>query len=88
MEGTLTSAIKLIALAVVAILATVAASFARDLAYQVNALIVLAVAAGMFLWQLRKVGEPATAVAEPAHDGGYMDRGLIVNSMRSFAAPS
>ncbi|MGM0586078.1 MAG: cytochrome-c oxidase, cbb3-type subunit I [Pseudomonadota bacterium] len=69
----MTSAIKLIALAVVAILALVAASFARDLAYQVNALIVLAVAAGMFLWQLRKVGEPAPALAEPAHDEGYMD---------------
>ena len=67
------STFKLIALAIVAILAMVAASFARDLAYQVNALIVLAVSVGMFLWLLRGVGEAKRVAAVPAHDGGYMD---------------
>ncbi|MEE3099445.1 MAG: cytochrome-c oxidase, cbb3-type subunit I, partial [Pseudomonadota bacterium] len=67
------STFKLIALAIVAILAMVGAGLARDLAYQVNALIVLAVSVGMFLWVLRGVGEPARAAAAPAHDRGYMD---------------
>ena len=66
------STFKLLALAVTAVLALVAASFARDLAYQVNALIVLVVSAGMFLWILRGVGEE-----KPVPAGGpeseYMD---------------
>ncbi len=70
-EGTLASTFKLLALAVIAILAIVAASFARDLAYQVNALIVLLVSAGLFLWILRGVGEARAAPA--GDDTGYMD---------------
>ncbi len=65
------STLKLLALAVIAILALVAASFARDLAYQVNALIVLVVSAGMFLWILRGVGEPRPSRAETESE--YMD---------------
>ncbi|WP_339949983.1 cytochrome-c oxidase, cbb3-type subunit I [uncultured Albimonas sp.] len=65
------STFKLLALAVIAILAIVAASFARDLAYQVNALIVLLVSAGLFLWILRGVGEARAAPA--GDDTGYMD---------------
>jgi hypothetical protein len=63
----LASVLKLIASAAVAILAIVAASFARDLPYQVHALIILAVAAGLFLHTLRHLGEDRYAVpAGPA----------------------
>ncbi|SFI87120.1 cytochrome c oxidase cbb3-type subunit 1 [Albimonas pacifica] len=71
-EGTLASTFKLLALAVIAVLALVAASFARDLAYQVNALIVLLVSAGMFLWILRGVGEEKPVPAGGA-ESEYMD---------------
>ena len=64
------STFKLIALAIVAILAMVAASFARDLAYQVNALIVLAVSVGMFLWLLRGVGEAVRTSGRQELAGG------------------
>ena len=49
--------IKLIALGLITLLAMIGANYARDLAYQVNALTVALVAAGMFLWTLRNTGE-------------------------------
>ena len=61
--------VKLVALALTALVAAIAANWARDLAYQVHALIVMAVAGGMFLWQLRMTGE---ARATP-DISGYMD---------------
>ena len=45
---------KLAALAIVAFVAAMGANFARDLAYLVHALIILAVAGGMFVWVLRR----------------------------------
>jgi cytochrome c oxidase cbb3-type subunit 1 len=59
--------VKLIVLAVVAVLAAIAANFARDLAYQVNALTVLAAASGYFIYVLRTTGGPRAAAT------GYMD---------------
>lgn len=68
--------LKLTALGIIALLAVVAASFARDLAYLVHALIILAISAGMFLHILRRTGEPVAARAGGVLDGpdtGYMD---------------
>ncbi|MGF1500885.1 MAG: cytochrome-c oxidase, cbb3-type subunit I [Paracoccaceae bacterium] len=68
--------VKLVALGVVAILAAIAANFARDLAYQVNALTVLAVAVGFFLYTILRWDIPNRM---PNGDGGalpaegYMD---------------
>lgn len=66
------SATKLIVLALIAIFAFIGASNARDLAYQVNALTVLAVAAGLFIWILKGIGEtrPAKIADAPIE---YMD---------------
>ena len=61
------SIVKLFALAIVAVLAAVAANFARDLAYQVNALTVMLVAAGFFVYTLRTMGQPAAPAT------GYQD---------------
>ncbi|MFT6887768.1 MAG: cytochrome c oxidase cbb3-type subunit 1, partial [Paracoccaceae bacterium] len=71
-EGKLASATKLIVLALIAIFAFIGASNARDLAYQVNALTVLAVAAGLFIWILKGIGEtrPARIADAPIE---YMD---------------
>ncbi len=60
---------KLIVLAVVALVAAIAANFAHDLPYQVNAIQVMIAAAVTFLFMLRRVDEP-----RPAHDQRqYMD---------------
>ncbi|MEO0862960.1 MAG: cbb3-type cytochrome c oxidase subunit I, partial [Pseudomonadota bacterium] len=62
--------LKLIALGLVALCAAIAANFARDLAYQMHALLIVLVAGGMFLWVLRGMEEPAKVQATPY---GYMD---------------
>lgn len=63
------NAVKLVVLGLVVLFAAIAANFGRDLAYQIHAIIVLAVAGGMFVWTLRRVGEPRVTV--PANE--YMD---------------
>ena len=52
--------LKLIVLGLITLFAMMAASYARDLAYQVHAIIVMLVAAGLFLWTLRRTEEPAS----------------------------
>ena len=62
--------IKLALLAAVALFAAIAANKAHDLAYMVNALTIMVVAAAMFIWILRQTDEPKPArVVET----GYMD---------------
>jgi len=61
--------VKLLILGLVAVCAAIAANYARDAAYLVHALLIMASAGGLFLWQLRRIGEPV--VAAPANE--YMD---------------
>ena len=60
--------IKIVALGLITLFAALAANWARDLAYQVHALIVMAVSAGLFIWTVRTAGDPKG----PAPTG-YMD---------------
>ncbi|WP_114283834.1 cytochrome-c oxidase, cbb3-type subunit I [Candidatus Halocynthiibacter alkanivorans] len=60
--------IKLVVLALITLMAAIAANFARDLAYQVHAIIIIAVAGGLFVRTLRNTDEPV----RPA-ETGYMD---------------
>ena len=50
--------LKLAGLGLVAVCAAIAANYARDLAYQVNALTVMLAAGIAFLWVLRTAGDP------------------------------
>jgi cytochrome c oxidase cbb3-type subunit 1 len=61
------SIVKLIALATVAVLAAIAANWARDIAFQVNALTIMAAAAGFFIHTIRTMDRPAVPAT------GYMD---------------
>ncbi|MFQ5567090.1 MAG: cytochrome-c oxidase, cbb3-type subunit I [Paracoccaceae bacterium] len=61
------SVVKLVALALAAVFAAIAANWARDVAYQVNALIVMAVASGFFIHTIRATDGPRAAAT------GYMD---------------
>lgn len=62
--------IKLIVLGLITLFALIAANYARDLAYLVNALIVAAAAGGVFLWTLRNTEEE---VETRDLSGEYMD---------------
>jgi len=63
--------IKLIALGLVTLFAMIGTNYARDLAYQVHAVIVMLVAGGLFLYTLRRTGEPQ--VATGSLQGEYFD---------------
>ena len=59
--------LKLAILGLTALLAAIAANYARDLAYQVHAIIIMLVAGGMFLWTLRQTDEPKPAARAWLH---------------------
>uniref|UniRef100_UPI00396CB66E cbb3-type cytochrome c oxidase subunit I n=1 Tax=Paracoccus sp. TaxID=267 RepID=UPI00396CB66E len=61
--------VKLMLLGGTALFAAIGANLARDPAYMVNALTVMLVAGGLFLWVLRRVDEPI-AIPDPRE---YMD---------------
>ncbi|HRO12025.1 cytochrome-c oxidase, cbb3-type subunit I [Amaricoccus sp.] len=64
-------ALKIAVWGVLALLFAIAANWGEDAVYRAHALILLAVAAALFLWSIRTAGAPvATAGAAPA---GYMD---------------
>ena len=65
--------IKLTAFAVIALFAAIAGNFARDLAYLVHAMLIMVVAGGMFVWQLRRIDEPLSAAALADRELAYMD---------------
>ncbi len=60
---------KLIVLGVIAVLAAIATNYAHDLAYQVNALVVMLAAGLTFLWTLRTMDEPKRATPNEYLDG-------------------
>ncbi len=62
--------IKMIVYGVITLFAMIAASYARDLAYQVHAVIIMAVGAGLFVYTVRHTDEPVVAGA-PANE--YFD---------------
>ena len=53
--------LKLIVLGVLTVFFMIAAGYARDLAYQVHAVILMLVAGGLFLSTLRSTDEPVAA---------------------------
>ena len=62
-------AVKIAALGVLVVVFAMAANWGHDVAYQVHALLLMALSAGAFLWAIRTVGKPKLAGA----DTGYMD---------------
>ncbi|MDJ1015443.1 MAG: cytochrome-c oxidase, cbb3-type subunit I [Paracoccaceae bacterium] len=65
----MTDYVKLVVLGVIVLFAAVAANFGRDLAYQVHAIIILAVAGFLFVRTLRRTDEPKPVIDQ----GEYMD---------------
>ena len=63
--------VKIILFGLITVIAAIASSWARDLAYQVHALLIMVIAFVMFIYVLHNTGEPAKAGLE--HDGIYFD---------------
>ena len=61
---------KLILLAGITLFAAIAASWGRDLAYQVHAFLIMVIAAGMLIWVLRNTDEEPRPQTDT---NGYMD---------------
>jgi cytochrome c oxidase cbb3-type subunit 1 len=61
--------IKLVVLASIAVLAAIAANYAHDVAYLVNALTVMLAAGITFLWYVRRVGDPVEDRSREYNDG-------------------
>ena len=62
-SGLMMDYVKLVLLAAVTFFAALAASWGRDAAYIVHALLIMFISAGMFIWILRGVGEPKRVAA-------------------------
>lgn len=64
---------KLIVLGVIAVFAAIAANYARDLAYQVNALTIMLAAGLAFLFVLRRMDNPDLKLAVAGVQSEYLD---------------
>ena len=65
--------LKLIVLGVIAVFAAIAANYARDLAYQVNALTIMLAAGLAFLFVLRRMDNPDLKLAVAGAQSEYLD---------------
>jgi len=72
--------IKLAVLGLAVIIAAVAAGLARDLSYQIHALIFMVSAAIAFFWLIRRVGEPAPVVDPNTYMDGPVRYGVIATA--------
>ncbi len=75
--------IKIVSLGLVA-LAAIIANWARDTGYQVHALIVMDVAAGLFIWTLRNADEPKGPTPTSYYDG-VIRAGVIATTFWGLA---
>ena len=73
--------LKIAVLGVIALLAALAANWARDLAYLVHALIIMTVAGGMFIWQVRQTGDGPRRVAAEGYNDEVIRYGVIATAL-------
>jgi cytochrome c oxidase cbb3-type subunit 1 len=72
--------VKLLILGLVTICAAIAANYARDAAYLVHMLLIMASAGGLFLWQLRRTGEDLVPVAMDEYMDGPVRAAAIATA--------
>ncbi|MGR3513428.1 MAG: cytochrome-c oxidase, cbb3-type subunit I [Paracoccaceae bacterium] len=79
--------VKLILLGLVTIVAALAASWGRDLAYQVHAVLIMLISAGMFIYVLRNTDEPVPLAPDPSsgYDDGVVRFGVIATAFWGVA---
>lgn len=69
--------LKLILLGLTALIAALAANWGHDLAYQVHAVLIMLIAAGLFVWQVGQVGERHPAVDASGYADDVIRAGVI-----------
>ncbi len=67
-------------LGLITLFAALAANFARDLSYQVHAIIILAVAGALFVWSVRRIDEPAPVPDQTAYMDDVIRAGVIATA--------
>ena len=77
--------IKLICLGLIGLFAAMAANWAHDLAYQVHALLILALAAYLFFRVAGQIGEPVRALPVTEYDDGVVRAGVIATAFWGMA---
>ena len=77
--------LKLIVLGVLTVFFMIAAGYARDLAYQVHAVILMLVAGGLFLSTLRSTDEPVAAPVTGEYLDGVVRAGVIATAFWGVA---
>lgn len=77
--------LKLIVLGVLTVFFMIAAGYARDLAYQVHAVILMLVAGGLFLSTLRSTDEPVVAPVTGEYLDGVVRAGVIATAFWGVA---
>ncbi|MCV6585892.1 MAG: cbb3-type cytochrome c oxidase subunit I, partial [Marinibacterium sp.] len=75
--------VKLIVLGLITLLAMIAAGYARDLAYQVHALLIMLISGGLFLWVLRGTDEPVKLEPNPEleYNDGVVRAAVIATAL-------
>ncbi len=77
--------IKLVALGVIALIAAYAADQGNDIAFRIHGAIIMLVSGGLFLWTLRKTGEPKPQIALDAYQDGVVRAGVIATAFWGMA---
>jgi len=72
--------IKMIVLGLITLGAMIAASYARDLAYMVHAIIIMLVSGGLFLWVLRRTDEPVIPAPQDEYMDGVIRYGVVATA--------
>jgi cytochrome c oxidase cbb3-type subunit I len=76
---------KLVLLGLITLFAAVASSWGHDLAYQVHAVLIMAISAGLFIWILRGIGEIKPVVPEGEYADGVIRAGVIATAFWGIA---
>ncbi|WP_072793291.1 cytochrome-c oxidase, cbb3-type subunit I [Cognatishimia maritima] len=72
--------VKLIVLGLITLGAMIAANYARDLAYMVQALVIVLVSGGLFLWVLRGTGEDKPAMSQDEYMDDVIRAGVVATA--------
>ena len=78
-------AFKLVALGLVAMVAAYAADQGQDIAFRMHGLLIMLIAAGMFIWQLRRLGEPSPQVEQGTYKDDVVRAGVLATAFWGIA---
>jgi len=73
--------VKIGAIGILVVLFAMAANFGQDISYQVHALLLMALSAGLFVWTIRNVGAPRAVVDRTAYMDGVVRYGVIATAL-------